>query len=502
MCVRLIAVCMKFRKDKLTSKYKIAIIGGGLGGLTAAFRLLELRQAKQFEGDFLLLEAADKFGGAVGSIRRDGFLLETGADAFLSEKPEALSLTKRLGLESELLATNEENRRTFIVRHGRLRPIPQGFRLIAPIDLQAFFASDILSRRGKIRLANERFLQPTAPQNDESLANFVRRRFGVEALDRIAQPMFAGIYAANPENLSMRATQPRFLDLEQKFGSVIEGFLRSQIPDSKFQDKKNPKSEIGSGARYGLFLSFKNGMQTLIEGLASKLPEDCFHLSAQTLAVRFDKMNRQWQIRFADEKTLVADAIILALPAHQIAKLLENQFPALAKEFAEIESASTATINFAFRREQILHALDGFGFVVPFVEKRNLMAATFSSVKFSNRAPENHVLLRAFVGGMLQTDKFALSDEEMIFGCLQDLRDLIGLIGEPIFTHTARWARSMPQYAVGHLAKAERIKNLLAENPSLAIATTAVDGVGMPDTIRHAEQAAEKLTDYLNYNKK
>lgn len=467
----------------MISENKSAIvIGAGLSGLAAAFRLQELGNE-----DFLVLEAGTRVGGTIETVERDGFLLETGADSFLSEKTAALNLIRRLGIEDELIQTNDENRRVFIVRGNKLRPIPEGFQLIAPTNVEAFFKSEILSQRGKIRLANERFLPPAPARDDETLADFVRRRFGQEALERIAQPMFAGIYTANPETLSMRATQPRFLDLEQKYGSVIAG-LQQQ---SKVQ---NPKSKIGDGVRYSLFLSFKNGMRTLIDALASKLTKDFLHLAAQPQTVRFNTTSRLWHVH-TDHEIYQTKSLCLALPTGEIARLLQDQFPAIAGEFAEIETASTATVNFGFRREQILHKLDGFGFVVPFVEKKTLLAATFSSVKFARRAPENHVLLRAFIGGAMQPDKFALDDAAMIDGALQDLRELVGLTGNPLFAHVARWANSMPQYKIGHLAKAARIEKLLAEIPNLHIATTATDGVGIPDSIRHGETAAERIIE-------
>ncbi|MEP6923568.1 MAG: protoporphyrinogen oxidase [Pyrinomonadaceae bacterium] len=495
-------------KSKIQNpKSKIVIVGGGLSGLAAAFRLQELRAENNFDSDFLLLEAGNRLGGTIQSVHREGFLLEFGADAFLSEKPEAVALAKRLGIERELVPTNDENRRAFLVRHNKLRPIPAGFRLIAPADVPAFFGSEILSRHGKIRLANERFLPPkSAAYGDETLADFVRRRFGSEALERIAQPMFAGIYTADPEKLSMMATQPHFLKLEQKYGSVIRGLEETakqpnaQYPTSRIEKSaiRNPESPIeAAGARYSLFLSFQNGMQTLLDALASKLPEDFFRLTAQAQTVCFDMTNRLWRIKLENGEQIDADAVCLALPAHKIAELLQNQFPLLASELAEVEYASSATVNLAFRRDQIAHELNGFGFVVPFVERRTLMAGTFSSVKFAGRAPERQVLLRAFVGGALQPDKFALNDEEMIAGTLQDLRELIGLTGKPLFAQVARWARSMPQYHLGHLEKAARVTNLLAEIPSLALATTAFDGVGIPDSIRHGETAAQKLADNL-----
>lgn len=457
-----------------------------MSGLSAAFRLAELKKEGGFGGDFVLLEAENRLGGIVKTVKRDGFLLEAGPDAFLSEKPEVLELAKKLKIENELLPTNDENRRSFLVRDGKLRAVPEGFHLIAPADTEAFFKSEILSLRGKTRLANERFLLPAESKDDESLADFVRRRFGEEALARIAQPMIGGIYTADPEKLSLRATQPRFLDLEQQFGSVIKGLQEK----SKIQ---SPKSKIeASGARYSLFLSFRNGMQTLIDALAKQIPENAVRIGTKVQTLRFDESQRLWKVE-TERETFFADAVILALPAHATSDLFKNQFPALSNELSEIEHASSATVNLAFRREQIQHALDGFGFVVPFVERRTLMACTFSSVKFAGRAPENQVLLRAFVGGALQPEMFDLTVDEMISGVLKDLRDLSGLNGEPLFTEIARWRRSMPQYAVGHLEKAGKIKKLLAEIPALQLATTAIDGVGLPDSVRHGNQAAENL---------
>ena len=460
---------------------KIVIIGAGLSGLAAAFRLRELGLGD----DLTMIEVAHRTGGTIRSVKRDGFLLEGGADSFLAEKPQAANLAARLGIENQLIPTNSENRRSFLVRENRLRAVPNGFRLIAPTDLPAFFASDIISAAGKVRLANEQFLPAAATKDDESLADFVRRRFGTEALERIAQPMLGGIYTADPEKLSMRATQPRFLELEQQHGGVIKGLIRQSTI-------RNPKSEIQtSGARYNLFLTFRDGMQTLIDALTDALPPNCLRLNTTARQINFD--GKQWTIA-TDGETLTAEAVCLALPAHRIAKLLETQFGELARELQSIEHASTATVNFAFRREQIKHPLDGFGFVVPFVEKRTLMAATFSSVKFPNRAPANFALIRAFVGGALQPEMFDLSDDAMIRGALQDLKKLLAITGEPIFAHVEKWARSMPQYAVGHLAKIRLVENLLAQTPTLAIAAAATDGVGIPDSIRHGETAAEKLS--------
>jgi oxygen-dependent protoporphyrinogen oxidase len=303
----------------------------------------------------------------------------------------------------------------------------------------------------------------------------------------------------------MRATQPRFLDLEQKYGSVIRGLeeaakISQTAGLSRLQSailKQSPMSGM-SGARYNLFLSFARGMQTLPRALTAKLAPETVQLKTSVRALNFNRTERIWEIETENKDFLTAQAICLALPAHVIAKLLNKQFPVLAAELAAIEHASTATVNLGFKTKQITHPLDGFGFVVPFVEKRTLLACTFSSVKFKGRAPRNCSLLRAFVGGALQPEYFALDDKEMIARVMQDLRELVGVKGDPIFAQVDRWERSMPQYALGHLARIDRIKNLLAEIPSLTIATTAIDGVGVPDSVRRAELAAEQTVASLN----
>lgn len=471
-------------------KLKIVIIGGGLSGLATAFRLHELKSQKEFDGDFLLLEAGARLGGTIQSEFYDGFLLEGGADSFLSQKTAALDLARKLKLENELTPTRDEFRRSFLVRANRLRALPPGFQLIAPSNVPAFFASEILSAAGKMRLANERFLPAAAPQTDESLADFARRRFGREALERIAQPMFAGIYTADPEKLSIKATQPRFLELEQRFGSVIAG-LEEQAKQAEISSQK---FESGAGGvRYNLFLSFKNGMQTLLDGLIENLPPQIARTNSAVRNLHFDAHENRWRISLENNEIIEADAICLALSARHAADLLRAEFPALAQELASIEYASTATINFGFERAQILHPLDGFGFVVPFVERRALLAATFSSVKFANRAPAGKVLIRAFVGGALQPEMFALDDREMIERALQDLRSLVGAVGAPLFARAARWANSMPQYHVGHLAKVERISRHLQKIPTLQFATNAFYGVGVPDVIKQGETAANNL---------
>lgn len=486
---------------------RVVIIGGGITGLAAAHRILERAAASGRPVDLTLLEASDRLGGIVQTREREGFLLELGPDAFISEKPEALELAKRLGLQSRLIETNQPHRRSFIVRQGRLLPVPEGFHLLAPARFWPFVKSDIFSWTGKARMALEMFL-PRLSRNgrtndnanddsfqdemtDESLADFVRRRLGAEALERVAQPLVGGIYTADPERLSLRATMPRFLEMEREHGSLIRAL------------RKQHRRHEASGARYGLFLSFDRGMQVLTDALADRISRASIRRNTTVESLVLEQKTETeaaneaavttWTIRTNKNETLAADAVCLALPAYVSARLLSNVDAQLAAELDEISYASSATINLAYERDDIPHPLDGFGFVVPFSEKRTLMACTFSSVKFAGRAPQGRVLLRGFVGGALQPETFALEDAELVSRVRVDLRELLGIERPPLFTEVTKWKRSMPQYHVGHLERVKRIEERLASLPGLALAGNAYSGLGLPDCIRSGEAAAELL---------
>jgi oxygen-dependent protoporphyrinogen oxidase len=337
------------------SAKRVVIVGGGISGLAAAHRLLELGLSQT---QIVLVEASGRLGGTLETTVRDGFLLERGPDSFISEKPEAVALAKRLGLESRLIQTNEQFRRSFIVRNGGLRPVPEGFQLMAPSRVWPFLTTDIFSLAGKLRMAADLFLPRENGKEDESLASFVRRRLGREALERMAQPMVGGIYTADPETLSLRATLPRFLDMERDHRSLILAMMRQ---------KQRPGT---SGARYSLFLSFDDGMKVLVNALADLVSN--VRLKTRIREIEFN--SGTWRIKADSGETFEADAVCLAVPAYTAATLLENVNAGLASKLNSIKYASSATINLAYPRAAIKHPLDGFGFVVPFIEKRSLLA--------------------------------------------------------------------------------------------------------------------------------
>jgi protoporphyrinogen/coproporphyrinogen III oxidase len=463
---------------------QIVVIGGGISGLAAAHRLMELRAESNSQFEVVLLESSSRLGGSLQTIERDGFLLEGGADSFISEKPEAIRLSERLGISSRMIETNTEHRRSFIVRNGRLRPVPEGFHLLAPTRFWPFVTTKIFSWPGKARMALDLVIPARAGNgsNDESLAQFVRRRLGREALERMAQPMVGGIYTSDPEKLSLRATLPRFLEMERTHGSVIRAMWK----------QRQNQSHGVSGARYSLFLSFDRGMEVLIRELSTRL-QSVARLNTRVEALTFDEALSKWSIRLSDNTIVGADQICLAIPAYAAAKLLVDTDEQLARLLQKIEFASTATINLAYRRADVPHLLDGFGFVVPYIERRSILACTFSSVKFAGRAPADHVLLRAFVGGALQPEMFELDETEMLRRTCADLRDLLGITSPPRFSEVEKWRQSMPQYHLAHLEVLSQIEQHVRSLTRLQLAGNSYGGAGIPDCIRSGETAADKL---------
>jgi oxygen-dependent protoporphyrinogen oxidase len=469
---------------------RVVVIGGGISGLAAAHRFVE--QSAQTNGklEIILLEASARLGGVIRTLRRDGFLLEGGPDSFISEKPEAFELAKRIGIASRLIETTEAHRRSFIVRDGKLRAVPEGFQLLAPTRFWPFVATDIFSWTGKARMALDLVLPKRAAANgsdDESLAQFVRRRLGREALERMAQPMVGGIYTADPERLSLRATMPRFLEMEREHRSLIRAMWK------RGRQQSAAESRGTSGARYSLFLSFDEGMQVLSDSLVARLKDVSIRLKTKAESVAFDASVQQWKIRVSADETISADAVCLALPAYASANLLREADAQLAAELDAIPYASTATINLAYQRADIPHTLDGFGFVVPVIERRATLACTFSSIKFAGRAPTDHALLRAFVGGALQPEIFALDEDQMIARVREDLRQLLGIEEPPLFAHILKWPRSMAQYHLGHIERVDRIRARLNSWPGLKLAGNAYTGAGLPDCIRSGESAADEI---------
>jgi len=462
---------------------RIVVIGGGITGLAAANRIKEIAAEKHPGLKVLLIESSERTGGPIRTIEKDGFLVEEGPDAFITTKPWGLNLCRRLGLDGELIETNDSKRRTYILRGSDLVEIPEGFVMLAPSRLTPFLTSPLFSWQGKLRMLLDLVI-PRRRGGDESVAGFVRRRLGREALDRVAQPMIGGIYTGDAERLSLRATMPQYLELEEEHGSVIAGMLRSYRQKSRVRKKD-------SGARYSMFVSFKKGMSTLTGKLASGLGE-AIRLGEKVSEVT--ESEGGYTVT-TDKGVYEAAGVVITTPAFVTAQLVEKLDPETAALLSGIEYASSAVAVLAYKLSNIKRPIEAFGFVVPALEKKRLIACSFSSEKFPGRAPEGYTVLRAFTGGMLDPGVLDLDDDAIMETLKSELAPVLGITGEPVFGFLKRYPNSLPQYYVGHLDLVRKIASGVKKLKGLEIAGSAIGGVGIPDCINSGESAAEKVVE-------
>ncbi len=469
---------------------RVVVIGGGLSGLSAAHRMVTTASAARRPLEVVLLEAKDRVGGAISTRRSEGFTIEGGADSFITNKPQGVELCQALGLGSQLIGTDPQHRRSFVVRQGRLMPVPEGFVLLAPNRLGPLLTTPILSFRGKLRMLLDLVLPRRDDEGDESLAAFVKRRLGREVLERLVQPLVAGIYTADPADLSLKATLPQFPAMEQAYGSLIRGALRQARLVRSIERN-------ASGARYGLFVTLADGMDTLPRSLAAALPQGTVRTSTAVRRISRPDPVSPWLIELLDGPPLSASAVVLATEAHAAARLIDGFDADLAQRLRAIPYASSLIVNVGYRRDQVAHPLDGFGAVVPAIERRSILAVSFLSVKFPHRAPPGTVLMRAFVGGAMQPELFDLDDAAVISLVRRDLTDLLGVTGEPLVLEVSRHSRAMPQYTLGHLDRIAAIRLQAARHSRLFLTGNAFDGVGIPDVIRNAQSAADAILKAL-----
>lgn len=480
--------------ERKAKQDRVVVIGGGLSGLAAAHRVSSRAAAMRRPVEVVLLEARDRVGGAIWTDRVDGFTFEGGADSFITNKPWGVDLCRELGLSDQLIGTDGQHRRSFVVREGRLLPVPEGFVLMAPNRIGPILTTPILSWRGKLRMLLDLVIPSRREEDtDESLAAFVRRRLGREALERLVQPLVGGIYTADPAELSLKATLPQFPAMEREHGSLILAGLR-------LARQNRSADRNASGARYGLFVSLADGMESLIKALAASLPPGT--IRTQTPVRKIARVDAKgtpnpWRIELLDGPPIDATAVIVATEAHATARLLDVLDPELALHLRAIPYASSTIVSLAYQRDQISHPLDGFGVVVPQVEGRKILAVSFTSVKFPSRAPAGTVLMRVFVGGATQPELFDLSDEATLELVRGEIGELLGISGEPLLTRVSRHSRAMPQYTLGHLDRVASIRALAARHPGLFLTGNAFDGVGVPDCIRAGREAGDRVLEKL-----
>jgi oxygen-dependent protoporphyrinogen oxidase len=463
---------------------RVAIIGGGIAGLATAYYLHERGQGAV---EYTLIESAPRFGGKITSARENGFVVEGGPDSFLTTKTAALELCRALGLGDQLIGTNDAGRKVFVWSHGQLRAMPDGVMLIVPTKLMPFITSPLISPLGKLRMGMDALIPPRREDGDESLSHFVRRRLGAEALDKIAEPMIAGIYVADAENLSLQSTFPRFLDMEKKYGGLLRGVIAQKRAANGNGRNGNGKSATS------MFMTLRGGLQDLTDAIVARLAPRRDALLPNRSVVAVTRDGGAYDLALSDGAHLHADEIVFASPAYAAADLVQGIDPALADSLRAIRYVSTATVSLGFRRAELSHPLNGFGFVVPRSEKRQILACTWSSTKFNDRAPDGHALVRAFIGGAHAEHLVDQDDAALAEIAREELRAMMGITAIPVLTKVYRWQKANPQYEVGHQARIAEIDRRVASHCGLHLAGGAYHGVGIPDCIQDGARVAEEI---------
>jgi len=468
-------------------KQTIIIVGGGITGLTAAYRLQSFKKENNLPLEIILLEASNRLGGVISSQAVDDYVIEHGPDAFLADRPEIKTLLADLNLDSQLLPTTKTHRRAFVAQHRKLMPLPSGFYLISPTNFRSLLKTKLFSPAAKLRIALEPLL-PAYRDNtsDESAGAFIARRFGSELLARAGEPLIGGIYMADINQLSAQSTLPYFMTLEQNHGSVIRGLKKEQ----------NPDTSTASGARYSLFSSFPNGMATLINRLKEELSDTKIFLNAKLQSLSVGE-KKQWSLETEDGQCFDGDAVILSMPAKLTAPFISNLDKKLALKLKAIDTVSSVVVNLLYHRHDIGHRLDGFGFVVPATEKQKMIACGWISRKFSQRTPRRHEVIRVFLGGSKNPSLCELPEEELIRLAHSELAPYLQIKAPPARTWLERWPNGLPFYKIGHAKNVELIENYAAAHPGLFFAGASYNGLGIPDCVRSAETTVTKVANFL-----
>ncbi|MDQ3378724.1 MAG: protoporphyrinogen oxidase [Actinomycetota bacterium] len=454
---------------------KVVVVGGGIAGLAAAYRLESLLP----EAEIVLVERTERVGGALLTERSNGFVIEGGPDSFLSRKERGVGLCEELGLAGELVGRKPENAQSY-VRHGaELQPLPEGLTGMIPTDFDSLAESTLLSPAGRERLAAEVDLPPEPPGADESIASFITRRLGTEAYQRLVEPLMTGIYGGDGAQLSLRATFPNLRVLELEHGSLIRGLLA--------------QSKAGANT-HPPFVTLASGIQTLANRLSEGLRRTVV-LTART-ALALDSTDAGYELELDGGERIHAAAVVVAVPAFAAADLLADLDHELAAAHAEIPYGSSVVVSLAYRENEVAHPLDGYGYVVPRAAGSEVLACSWSSSKWEGRAPEGFALIRVYAGRFGGRDVTSDSNSELIALAQDELR-LLGIDAEPSLSRVQRWPLGMPQYVLGHPERLERIESALADYPGLALAGAAYRGVGIPDCIHSGEEAARSLTESL-----
>ena len=477
----------------MTKPRTVVIVGGGISGLATAYSLLEQAVKAGLPLRCTIVESSSSWGGKIVTHRIGDIVTEAGPDSFLSQKQAGLDLCTKLGLTDQLINTNETAKKASVLHNGQLHDLPEGLLSFVPKQLGPFFRSGLLSWTGLARMGLEVVVPPGPASGDESLAGFLRRRFGRQAYDRVLEPLMSGIYAGDAEQMSLRATFPRFFELEQQYGSVVRGMMAA---------KKAAAPVSTSGPRRTMFVSLKHGLGDIVTALTSRLTQQGvdLRLSCQVdaLRVRSHELGRwTYDLILQDRSALSADAIVLATPAFVSAELLRPLSPIAGGLLELIPYTSTATIAMTFPTHAVAGSAKGFGFIVPRLQGRDLIAATWTSLKWPHRAPVDQLLVRCYVGGVGREEILKQDDGQLSATVRSELKVLCGISAEPMYTEVNRWWKGMPQYTIGHLDRLSQLDAALSRYPGLVLTGAGYRGVGIPDCIRDGAIAAERVVQDL-----
>jgi protoporphyrinogen/coproporphyrinogen III oxidase len=461
---------------------RIAIIGGGISGLSAAFEL-EQRRRSGANVDYVLYEASSRLGGVLRTEHVDGCVVEAGPDSFVTEKPWAADLCRALGIGDQLIGSNDVDRKTYVLIRGRLVEMPDGLMFMVPTKILPTGLSPLFSLRTKLRMAQELFHPPRAVDHDESVAAFVERHYGLEMVERLADPLLSGVYGGDSANLSVRAVLPRFAEMEKTHGSLGRAMLAAR--------KKTRQKNSGSlKPTPMLFTSLNHGMQHLAETVVAQLTPSSLCVNTPVQALQREAGT--WVVS-AGMQSDQFDGVIVALPGLAASKIVGMVSPELSAELGAIPYGSSITVGIGYDREVRQSLPPGFGFLIPRSEGKRLLAATFVHNKFPHRAPEDRALLRCFFAGSSAENVWELSDEQIIGIVRNELQQILHLRAEPLFARVYKWKSAMAQYNVGHLERLDRIERLRQQLPGLALAGNAYRGIGVPDCVRSGREAVKQF---------
>ncbi len=475
--------------------HHVAIIGGGISGLATAFAIHEANQTSDHPIDCTIIERNQTWGGKIITNQVDGFVVEGGPDSFLTSKPWTFELCDKLGLTDQLIETKAENRQTFCYTKGKMRELPQGLIAFIPTRLTALISSGLISPLGIARMGWD-WCIPGSPNvdQDESLASFFCRRLGTEAFDHLIEPLVAGIYAGNANNLSLKATFPRFHELETRYGSLIKG-IRAQRTQHQ-QAQPNSSRPVSS-----MFATLKGGLSDLVNALVKHLDSQGTRLLKGRSVLELippSTPDHRYSLLLDNEETLLADEVVLATPSYIAATLLKPHNQEVAELLDQIPYCSTATISLGFPTKDVETFIRGFGFVIPRIEGKMMLAATWTSLKWPNRANSEHTLIRCYLGGQGREKFLEGNNTSLIQYVLDELQAMVGITASPIFTDIYRWDRAMPQYVCGHLARLSKIRTAMKAFQGLHLTGAAYEGLGIPDCIRDGTRVGQGIVQSLS----